>query len=98
MEFNRFLTCGASFLPPRAFLQMRQKQHQSGGGHAVEPRRLTEACRAIALQLLPKLVGEPRDAREGEVERDGNALFFAEGGDVDVLALQINGVARVDGE
>ena len=85
-------------LPPRTLLQMGEQQEEGGRRHAVEPRRLAEACRAIALELLPELGGEAGDAVEGEVVRDDDALLFAEGGDVDLLALEIDGVARIDGE
>ena len=77
---------------------MRKKQQQRGRRHAVEPRRLAEACRAVALELLPELRRQAGDPAEGKVERDRDALLFAEGGDVDLLTLEIDRVARIDGE
>ena len=52
----------------------------------------------VALELLAELGGEAGDAVEVKVRRDGDALLLAEGGDVDLLALEIDGVARIDGE
>ena len=77
---------------------MGEEQEECRRRHAVETGRLAEACGAVALELLPELGGESGDAAEGEVVRDGDALLFAEGGDVDLLALEIDGVARIDGE
>ena len=77
---------------------MREQQEERGRRHAVEPRRLAEACGAVTLELLPELGGKSGDPVEGKFERDGDALLLAEGGDVDLLALEIDGVARIDGK
>ena len=77
---------------------MGEEQEERGWCHAVEPRRLTKACRPVTLELLPELGGETGDPAEGEVVRDGDALLFAEGGDVDLLTLEIDRVARIDRE
>ena len=77
---------------------MREQQEERGRRHAVEPSRLAEACRPVTLELLPELGGKSGDPVEGKFERDGDALLLAEGGDVDLLALEIDGVARIDGK
>ena len=77
---------------------MREQQEERGRRHAVEPSCLAEACRPIALEFLPELGGETGDPVEGKFERDGDALLLAEGGDVDLLALEIDRVARIDGK
>jgi hypothetical protein len=47
---------------------------------------------------VTKLVGKAGDAVEGEIAGDRDTFFLAEGGDVGRLALDIDGIARVDGE
>src|SRR5512146_2898552 len=77
---------------------MRKKQEERGRCHAVEPCSLAEACRAVAFELLPELGRQAGDPAEGEGVRDRDALLFAEGRDVELLALEIDGVARIDGK
>ena len=77
---------------------MGEQQEECRRRHAVEAGRLAEARRPVALKLLPDLRGKSGDAVKGEVVRDRDALLFAEGGDVDLLALEIDGIARIDGE
>ena len=77
---------------------MGEQQEECRRRHAVEAGRLAEARRPVALKLLPELGGKSGDAVKGEVVRDRDALLFAEGGDVDLLALEIDGIARIDGE
>lgn len=47
---------------------------------------------------MPELARQSGDSGEGKVGRDGDALFLAEGGDIDLLALEIDRVAGVDGK
>ena len=81
---------------PRALFQVSEEQHERGRRHAVEPRRLAETCGAMALELLAKLGREARERGEGEAFRNGDALVLAEGCDVELLPLDVDGVARID--
>src|SRR5665648_1108441 len=77
---------------------MRQQQHQRGGRHAIETRRLAEAGGPVALELLADLVGEAWQGGECEAGRNGDGLVLAEGGDVQLLPCDVDRVARVRGE
>ena len=81
-----------------AFFRCASKQQECGRRHAVEARGLSKARRTVALELLLELVGEPGDGAISEVARDGDALLFAECGDVQLLPLEVDRVARVDRE
>src|SRR5262245_16711491 len=82
----------------RAPLQMCEQKEERGRRHAVEPCRLAETRRPVTFELLPDLGGKAGDAVKGKVEWDDDALLLAEGGDVELLALEIDHVARIDGE
>src|SRR5262249_2238987 len=77
---------------------MRKQQEERCGRHAVEPRRLAEARRPVALELLPEFRRQAGNPVKGKFERDDDALLSAEGGDVELLALEIDRVTGIDGE
>src|SRR6185437_13024166 len=89
---------GSGALGRDALFQVSQQQHERGRRHAVEPRRLAQACRPVALELLAELGRKPRERGEGEAVGDGDALLLAEGCDVELLPLDVDGIARIDGE
>ncbi len=52
----------------------------------------------MALELLAELGREARERGEGEAVGNCNALVLAEGCDVELLPLDVDGVARIDSE
>src|SRR6476646_528494 len=77
---------------------MREQQQESRRGHAIEPCIRSEACGAIPLEFVPELGGQSGDTYKGKVLRDGDPLFLTEGSNVDLLALEVDRVKRIDGE
>src|SRR4029077_15346987 len=77
---------------------MSKRHHRPGRCHSAEPRLAAYFYRSVALELLPELRRQAGDPAEGKVERNRDALLFAEGGDVELLTLEIDRVARIDGE
>ena len=57
------------------------------------PRRLAERRRPVALELLADLGGEAGERGVVEAGGNGDALVLAEGRDVELLALDVDGIA-----
>ena len=87
---------GSGALGRDALFQVGQQQHQRGRGHAVEPGRLAEGRRPVALELLAHSVDRPGSAAKSKSAGMAMRLVLAEGRDVELLPLDIDGVAGVD--
>ena len=66
--------------------------------HAVDAGRLGERRRPMAAELLAHFGRQTGQGVEVEAGGDAQGLVLAQGGDVELLAVDIGGVARVDGD